>query len=204
MIKAIFFDFDGVLTLNERGSTVTIQAIHELNPDIPLAKIQDCYYRYHGKLLVGECDHSGIWDDFCAAVGKRIDPSVLAEAFARTPMNQEMMDLASRLAVDRRVGIITDNAADRMGFLIAKHRLDRLFDPIVISGEARMRKDSAALFEYVLKKVDFRPEECAFIDNQERNLVAPAGLGFRTLFFDPAQNDAQWLRGRLTEWGVDA
>lgn len=47
MIKAIFFDFDGVLTLNERGSTVTIKTIQEANPDLSAEKIQDCYYRFH-------------------------------------------------------------------------------------------------------------------------------------------------------------
>jgi putative hydrolase of the HAD superfamily len=99
-------------------------------------------------------------------------------------------------------GIITDNAADRMAVLIDEHGLDTLFDPIVISAEVGKMKDEAGLFENALRRSGHRPEECVFIDNQEKNLAVPAALGFKTCFFDTKQNDIQGLKSQLAQWGV--
>jgi FMN phosphatase YigB (HAD superfamily) len=202
MIRAIFFDFDGVLTLDERGSTTTIQVIQESAPDLSAAKVQHCYYRFHHKLLLGEKNHLDIWSDYCKCIGKDVDPVVLKEAFSRTPMNKDMIQLASGLATDYRVGIITDNAKDRMAFLIGEHGLAELFAPIVVSAHVGKLKDDIELFEVALQLSGHGPEESIFIDNQERNLVVPARLGFKTYLFDPTHNDIPRLRSQLAQWGI--
>ena len=200
MIRAIFFDFDGVLTLNERGSTITIKTIQESNPDLPAARIRDCYYRFHHQLLLGERDHCDIWGDYCACVGKDIDPNLLTRAFLATPMNARMLALAFELAQKYQLGIITANAVDRMTPLVDRHRLDTLFDPIVISAAVGSLKSDALIFERALGSL--KPAECVFIDNQEKNLDVPDMLGFKTYLFDPKQNDIPELRNRLAKWGV--
>jgi putative hydrolase of the HAD superfamily len=202
MIKAIFFDFDGVLTHNKRGSTTTIEVIQESNPALAASKIQECYYHFHPELLLGVKNHSDIWNDFCNCIGQEIHRDILQEAFSRTPMNDDMMRLASELAANYRLGIITDNAADRMAFLIGKHGLDTLFNPIVISAAVGKRKDNAELFEYALRLIGHEAGACVFIDNQERNLIVPAALGFKTCFFDTQQNDIQKLKAQLAQWDI--
>jgi len=202
MIRAIFFDFDGVLTLNERGSTVTIGVIQKANPDVSASTIQDCYYKFHHQMLRGEVTHFQVWNNYCKCIGKDISPDILYEAFSETPINEDMMQLASELSTAYRLGILTDNAADRMEFLIQKHGLGTLFDPIVISAKVGVLKNDAELFEHVLKSCGHEPEECIFIDNQERNLVVPARLGFKTYLFSPRQNDISGLKRRLAEWSV--
>ena len=200
MVEAIFFDFDGVLTLNERGSAVTIRVIQKANPDLSAEKIRDCYYRFHRQLLLGEGDHYGIWHDYCKCVGGDIAPAVLTEAFLATPMNAGMLDLAAELAARYQLGIITANATERVTPLVDKHRLNLLFDPIVISAEVGVLKTDALIFESALG--NRKPEECVIIDNQDRNLTVPARLGFKTSLFDPKQNDIPKLKNQLVEWGV--
>lgn len=202
MIGAIFFDFDGVLTLNERGSTVTIQAIQESNPDVPAERIRECYYKFTRQLLLGEKDHRSIWKDFCECIGKDADAQVLEYAFSKTPLNEGMIRLASELAPNYRLGIITENALDRMTFLIRKHVLDALFDPIVISARVGKLKDDPGLFEHAVRLVGQKPGDCAFVDNQEKNLTAAEAIGLKTCLFDPKQNDVQRLRSRLSMWGA--
>ena len=201
MIKAIFFDFDGVLTLNERGSTITIKTIQEANPDLSGERIRDCYYRFHRQMLLGEKDHYGIWGDYCKCVGGDIAPDILIEAFLATPMNAGMMALAAELAARYQLGIITANATDRMTSLVDEYRLDLLFAPIVISAEVGALKSDALIFERALG--GYEPEECVFIDNQERNLTVPTELGFKTYLFDPKQNNIPKLESQLAEWSVE-
>ena len=200
MIEALYFDFDGVLTLNERGSTITIGAIQEAYPDVPTERVSECYYRFHPRLLLGEVDHYTIWDAFCSCVGKDLAPDILTQAFLATPMNVDMLALATEVAKSHRVGIITANAAERMTPLIEAHRLDSLFNPIVISAEVGALKTDPLIFHAALG--DQRPEACVFVDNQERNLTVPTELGFKTYLFDPKQNDISALRNQLGKWGV--
>jgi putative hydrolase of the HAD superfamily len=203
MMRTIFFDFDGVLTLNERGSTTTIEVIHELNPDLPVQLIQSCYYRFHHDLLLGKVTHLGIWPDFCRCMGRDLDRAILHEAFSRTPLNQEMLRLASELAARYDVGIITDNASDRMAHLVAEHRLDALFAPIVVSAHVGKLKDAPALFEHALCMAGHRAEECGFIDNQPGNLVVPARLGFETYLYETQCHDIPRLTRQLADWGIE-
>ena len=147
MIRTIFFDFDGVLTLNERGSTTTIGVIAELSPDLSVQAVERCYYQFHHDLLLGKVTHLEIRPELCRCIGRDFDSAILHEAFARTPLNQEMLRLASALAARYHVGMITDNASDRMACLVAEHRLDALFDPIVVSahvGKLKTTRDSSS------------------------------------------------------------
>ena len=49
------------------------------------------------------------------------------------------------------------------------------------------------MYETVLKKVRFKPEECLFIDNTQKNLDAAKKLGIKTILF----NDSKQLEKRL-------
>jgi len=89
-----------------------------------------------------------------------------------------------------------------MGLLIDQYGLDTLFDPIVISAAVGKLKDEAELFEKALALSNLKPEECVFIDNQQKNLLVPAALGLKTCFFDTRQNDIPRLRSQLAEWGI--
>jgi putative hydrolase of the HAD superfamily len=200
MTDAVFFDFDGVLTLEARGSTVTIRAIREARPDLSAPAIEESYYRFHRQMLLGQEDHGSIWDEFCTLVGARIDRTVLTTAFLATPINAAMLDLAEELSRTCQVGIITANATDRMSTLVSEHELDRIFDPIVVSAEIGCLKTGAVIFERALG--DRSPNTCVFIDNQAKNLAVPADLGFRTYLFDPEGNDITALKKQLAEWGV--
>jgi putative hydrolase of the HAD superfamily len=200
-ISTVFFDFDGVLTLNERGSTITIRTIRDSNPDVAATKVEDCYYRFHHQLLLGEKDHYDIWDDYCRCIGKIISSDLLTEAFLATPMNTRMIELASELARKYQLGIITANATERMAVVVDEHGLDSLFDPIVISAEVGALKTNTLIFENALERS--KPEECVFIDNQEKNLAVPAMLGFKTFLFDPRENDIPKLRSQLVKWGIE-
>jgi putative hydrolase of the HAD superfamily len=76
--------------------------------------------------------------------------------------------------------------------------LDALFNPIIVSAEFGSGKDSAAVFEYALRHVDTRPEECVFIDNNPDNLTVPKALGMGVIFHDDEKNDVGRLALSLT------
>jgi HAD superfamily hydrolase (TIGR01509 family) len=202
MIKTIFFDFDGVLTLDGSGSFTTCTNIQKHAPDVTFDHILRCYRVHHPKMLLGQTTHAAIWKDFCTCIGKDLALEVLDEAFRSTPANTKMLELAKRLKKHHKLGIITDNNKERLDVLKEKMKLPDLFEIIVVSGETGIRKDSEETFVRALDLAGCKSGECVFIDNNEDNLVAPKKLGWNTILYDHKQNDIGLLVKELTNLGV--
>ena len=204
MIRAIFFDFDGVLTTDKTGSVTTIRHLSE-KAGIDQDVLWEAFAPFNDDLLYGRTSHADVWPDICKRLGKEIDIGLLSSAFESTPMNQGMLELARVLKRTCAVGIITDNKKDRIDFLKIHAGLDALFSPIVVSAECGSGKDGPAIFLHALEHVDAAPHESIFIDNNKRNLLAAAALGMRTIHFDDSKNDIQGLVVALhSEHGIQS
>ena len=70
-------------------------------------------------------------------------------------------------------------ALERFGFL-------RALDGIVVSGEVGLIKPDVAIFQRLLATFDLRPGECVFIDNNRDNVEAAGLLGFMAIQFTTA------------------
>lgn len=202
MMKAVFFDFDGVLTIDGAGSFTTCTNIQKRIPDVSFDHILKCYRVNHPKMLLGQTTHAAVWEEFCGCVGKDLDIKVLDEAFKKTPMNTRMMDLVKKLKRHYKLGIITDNSKERLDTIKQEMRLSDLFEIIVVSGETGIRKDSDETFMNALVLAGCKPGECVFIDNSEDNLLAPKKLGWHTIFHDHRKNDVDFVIGELKKLGV--
>jgi len=198
VIKAIFFDYDGVLTTDKTGSLTTNQYLSRMAA-VEYETVRRAFSKYNQDLLIGKITHREIWDDVCAAMRCKIDFSLLEQAFLSTPANDVMLALARRLKPKYALGIITDNKKDRIDCLRMSQGLDAVFNPIVVSAEVGSGKDSAAVFEHALHCLDMRPEESIFIDNNPENLIVPKALGMGIIFHDDEKNDLGKLVTVLTE-----
>ncbi len=202
MIKAIFFDFDGVLTTDGKGSGITCKNIQKEIPDVPYEKILQCYRVHHQDVLIGKTNHSETWNEFCECIGTPVDISVLYAAFKDTPKNVPMFDLAKALRKQYKVGIITDNGKERLDILTEDMKLNDAFDSIIVSAKVGGTKHEANIFQKALDSVDCKADECVFIDNDQKNLIIPAELGFHTFWHDHEKNDLDPLIEQLKNWGV--
>ena len=192
MIKAVFFDYDGVLTRDKTGSLTTNRFLSEYT-GIPYETVREVFRPHNAELNEGKRNYSDIWPEVCAALRRALPRELLLTAFESTPVNEEMFALARALKKRCSVGIITDNKRDRIEHLRQYQRLDEVFAPIVVSAEVRCTKANAAIFEYALGCLEVRPEDSLFIDNSARNLLVPAALGMKTVYFDDEKNDVPGL-----------
>ena len=200
--RAIFFDFDGVLTRDQTGSLTTLSYLSE-KTGVGLGELQAAFKKYNTDLNLGRVTHREVWTDVCNAIGRPIDEALLLPAFESTPMNAGMLELARALKEHYFVGIITDNKQDRIDHLKVQLGLAALFDPIVVSAEVGSSKKGSLIFQHALSYLGIAPSESIFIDNSEENLVAPRALGMNTVHFDDEKNDVQALVATLKEvYGV--
>jgi putative hydrolase of the HAD superfamily len=200
MVKAIFFDFDGVLTLDRTGSVTTTRYISKAT-GIDDRRVKAAFARFNDDLTRGKCTHAEIWPEICRDLGANVDIAVLEDAFASTPLNHEMFALARQLSKHHVVGMITDNKQDRMDCLERLHCLSSYFHPVVVSAAIGATKTDRAIFERALELVHIDASECVFIDNALRNLAVPRAMGMIGIHFDDAANDVPRLIHELL--GVD-
>jgi putative hydrolase of the HAD superfamily len=202
MVRAIFFDYDGVLTRDRTGSLTTNRFLSE-RTGIAYDVVSRSLGRHNRALNEGATTYARVWPEVCAELGRDLSPDLLVEAFESTPMNEAMLRLASGLKAAYGVGIITDNKKERIDCLKRHQRLVEVFDPIVVSAEVRATKDGPRIFEAALACLGVDPPDSLFIDNTPANLVAPAALGMHTLHFDDERNDVAGLvRLLATRFGV--
>lgn len=195
-IRCVFFDYDGVLTTDRTGSTTTCRHV-SLATGIPLDQVKAAFAVHNEALTLGRTTHEEVWPDICRALGLGIPIGILQEAFDSTPVNAPMFDLARALRTQCRVGILTDNKADRIGRLRVVQALDEVFDPIVVSAEVGLSKSSHAFFGHALALACASAQETVFIDNDRGNVEVAASMGIHAIHFDDAANDVAGLAARL-------
>ena len=202
-IKAIFFDFDGVLTTEESGSVTNKRNLHKLT-GISLEKIAKYYKTYwKEELIKGTITHQNFWDDFCACLEVSLPITRLSEIVGNVPQNRRMVQLAHNLRQNGyKIGIITDNDDFRFKVLEKEMKLPRCFDTIIVSARVGAVKTNRLIFEKALEALKVEPEESVFIDNRERNLAVPAKMGFKIYLHDYLKNDVKKLADQLREWGI--
>lgn len=200
-IKAVLFDFDGVLTTDRTGSLTTTRYLSNCT-GIALSHVQSVFRRFNSDLTLGKTTHERIWDAICLDLGQKLSIEVLEEAFESTPLSTRMLDIAKGLRSKHSVGIVTDNKKDRIDLLKKIHSLPSLFDPIVVSAEVGAGKEGPKIFLEALHRLRISPEECIFIDNCRANLIAPGSLGINTIHFDDEKQDFEELLSVLKALGA--
>jgi 2-haloacid dehalogenase len=85
-------------------------------------------------------------------------------------------------------------------FPVARERYQFLerFRTILVSGEERLMKPDAAIFELMLERIRQPADRCVFIDDSARNIDAAASLGFDAILFsNPEQLQDELLKRRI-------
>lgn len=198
MLKGIFFDFDGVITLEKQGTPPMIAYIAE-KTGLPVEAVEKAYRRHNRALLMGEVTHPVMWQQFCEDMDTNIDYEILTGAFLNITLDQAVVDYIRKLKEKYLMGMITDNKVDRIETILKEKGLEELFDVVVISAQVHSGKTEEKIFEEALKRSNLKPQECVFIDNTAQNLEIPAGMGFRTVYFDDEKRDLAELCNILKE-----
>ena len=70
-------------------------------------------------------------------------------------------------------------------FPVAQARFEFLnwFDGIVVSGEEKMRKPTPEFYHILLNRYEVNAQECLFIDDNYRNILAAEKIGIECIHF---------------------
>lgn len=195
MIKGIFFDFDGVITVEKTGSPTMIEYIAK-ETDLLYENVKTAYYKYNKQLLKGEITHEDMWKPFCQQLNTEIDYSILINSFMNITIDMEIIEYIKELKEHYIIGMITDNKSDRIQAILSNLNLGTLFDVVTVSATEHARKTESMIFENTLLRCKLNPHECVFIDNTAKNLIIPAELGMKTILFNDEDRDIAMLKSK--------
>jgi putative hydrolase of the HAD superfamily len=199
MIKAVFFDFDGVLTTDATGTTTIIKYIKN-NTELDHTLFEKAYRKHNRDLLYGKTTHKKIWHQICVDFGENIDFNILIQSFLSTPIDTVILNLSVALKEKGYfIGIITDNKQDRIESIFSKLEYKSIFDKIIVSSEIGSGKKEKTIFHKAISKCNFNFNECIFIDNSEANLIVPRQLGVETIFFDHDDRNHEKLKTEIAD-----
>ncbi|KKP55793.1 hypothetical protein A2121_02860 [Candidatus Nomurabacteria bacterium GWB1_40_6] len=184
MIKAIAFDYGGVIEVTEWD------VIQKIANSLGVTK-EDWFKVYYsfGYLWNINGDNGG---EVHTAVAKKLNASEaqisqmqkLREEDRKTrKINLELIKIIKDLKnKNYKVCILSNNSIALRQKLIDKNLID-LFDEIVISGEVGYQKPQPEIFEILLKNLEISSNELVFIDDSKQSLLGAENIGYIPLLF---------------------
>mgnify|MGYP000291172440 CR=1 FL=1 len=199
MIRAIFFDFGGVLMRTEYQA-----------PRQHLAERLNMEYDDLVRLVfdsdvsrqasVGEVTVEQHWD----AVMKKLNrpaseaKAIRDEFFAGDILDRTLVELIRSLRRSRKykTGLIS-NAWNDLRALIEREKIDDAFDTMVISAEVGVMKPDAKIFKIALDQLKVPAKDAMFVDDFVENIEGCQKAGMKGLLFQNAETDIEKIKALL-------
>ncbi|HEY6737050.1 MAG TPA: HAD-IA family hydrolase [Candidatus Saccharimonadia bacterium] len=192
MIKAIIFDYYGVLTTDRYFTWL------RRNPEVA---------RRHTaaiEALSREQDAGLDADTFfsrLADIAHESAASVRDEFNIHGVEHEALLEyIASLRQLGLKTAILSNSTAAGLQAEVERHHLAGVFDVILSSGEAGVIKPDPAIFKLVLNRLAAEAHEAVFVDDRDYNVRGAAAAGLTALEYDGLAG----LRRELERLGIKA
>ena len=180
MIKAIIFDWGGVLSLT--GSITDFGNIYAPKFGKDPEEYNKLMIENWEIAKVNKMDSKLFWINLAKFLGT--DPETFRKDFSEFHgFNKEILDLAKKLKKNYKLGLLSNQIKDWLEEFIKKHKLKQIFDVIVTSYETGLAKPDITIFREIVKRLNVKPNECVYIDDFETNIPPAKKLGMKTILF---------------------
>jgi putative hydrolase of the HAD superfamily len=195
-IQAIIFDFGNVIAV-PKDEMAWRTHLDQVSTDLDFANGAEMWaYLYEGEewqlAKTGRISDAEFWHRLLAPRGLRTAQAQqewVARLYGTTigGVHPRMRELLHQLRGRYKLALLS-NASDELATsLYDKHKLDAIFDVVVVSATAGMAKPDPAIYELTLERLDTPASRTLFIDDQTRNTRAAEELGIKTIVFPGVQ-----------------
>jgi len=195
MIRAIIFDYGGVLTVEANLRSFGEMYAPRWGKDS--GEFKKLIIKNWNKAKVKKIESKVFWrnlSQFLEIEEKKLRKDFM-DFFVFRP---EVLDLIKKLKKNYKVGLLSNQIEDWLEEIIKDHKLNHIFDVIVTSYESGVAKPDIIIFEEIIKKLDVQSTECVYIDDMEENIPPAKKLGMKTVLF----RDLEHLKKSLTSLDV--
>jgi putative hydrolase of the HAD superfamily len=191
-IRAVAWDFDGVLNVAKRNGRLIWSERFEEDTGHPLAGFQaHVFERDFEAVLTGREDVRERVARWADAVGHAPGPDAILDYWFTRDLRLDaaILDLAERLAQGGvRQAVATNNEPRRVAFLEREAALPRHL-PILASGRLGAAKPAPAFFAAAAEALETRPAEILLVDDHPANVGGARAAGWRAFHLTDATRD---------------
>jgi len=196
-IKAVFFDFGGVLVRTEYQAPrqhlaeklgMDYEDLVRMVFDSPTAK----------QATVGEITAAEHWTGIIRRLKQPESElqSIRDEFFSGDVVDRELLNFVRSLRPRYKIGLIS-NAFDDLRPFIVKEKFEDVFDHMIISAEVGAAKPSAKIFKIALERFGVGSNEAIFVDDFRENIEGCEKEGIKGLHFTSPESVLQQLNTLL-------
>ena len=174
MIKAVIFDYGGVVSTDVglRGLTRIYCHRHTLD----FKGFYQVLSENFKKAKVNQMSATDFWQALANFAKK--DPRELKREFtAPNTVNPEGVGLVRLVKKTLKTGLLSNHIEDWLEETLDKENLRDLFDVINTSYRSGKAKPDPKIYLETAEMLEVKPEECVFIDDDNRNVLASIKVG---------------------------
>lgn len=170
MIKAIIFDFFGVLCSDQYWRYVKADR-----------QADSAFREYADEVNLGEIT----WKSFVEKIAKMTKTSVeeVNRMYESESIDPRVAGLIDHLHRTYKTALLTNAHHDFIDGLLEQNHLSQLFDEVIISSRLGVVKPDPRIFELALERLDARPRETIYIDDLERHVGSAQELGIHAILY---------------------
>jgi putative hydrolase of the HAD superfamily len=171
MIKAIIFDFYGVIRSNEYRDW-------RLKHDISLDEFKKSAIR----LDMGKTSPEEFFDALSKLSG--ISAADIQKEFSsNASLNKDLLNLIYKLKTNYLVALISNANSSNLRDILASAGIDKLFDQLTISSEVGYVKPSPEIFNHTLEKLGIKAGEAVFVDDNYSFVQTAESIGMKGIHY---------------------
>jgi putative hydrolase of the HAD superfamily len=184
MIKAIAFDYGGVIEIEEGD------LIQEIADYLKITKEDwhKAYYSFNHLCNTGKSS----WQEVLALTCKEFDTSdaqiahileMIQEKKKTKKINLGLVEIIKDLkSKNYKIALLSNNSVKLRQKLTDQNIID-LFDELIISEEVGCQKPSPEIFEILFGKLGVKNNETIFVDDAEKSLEKAKEIGFIPILY---------------------
>lgn len=184
MIKAIAFDYGGVIELKDGD------LIQEIADSLKITKEdwQRIYFTFNHLNNTGK----NSWEEVATLVAKKFNASDIQISFIqdlikkydkKRILNSELIEIIKDLKKKNyKISILSNYSITLRQKLIRLEIID-LFDEVIISSEVGFQKPQPEIFEILFSKLGVNSDEVIFIDDTQQSLLNANDIGYKPLLY---------------------
>lgn len=176
-LRCILFDLDNTLTDRDRSARRCLREVLEQNGLIETVPDPDAFFDAY------DCNFARSRDDFFSIMADMYHIDISVQKLVHDWFDLSSYDtqefpgtteILEQLRTRYRIGLLTNGYSSKQRRKLELTNLSRCFDAICISEEIGFEKPDPRAFQYILDRLDAKPEECVYIGDTFSNDVQGA------------------------------
>jgi len=185
MIKAVIFDYGGVLTKRSFADTFCNNIAKQFN--LKPENVKDAFEKNNHSYLISKISGKEFFERFAKSIGVDKPPNFFIKKFLNSEEPRgEAYKIVKKLKGKYKLCLLSDNYSEFVEMIEKEHHLKELFDVLVFSSREEVEKPDKRIFMITLQRLGVKPEECVYTDDKEDNVRAGQDVGMESLLFTSA------------------